>query len=147
MRISDWSSDVCYSDLLWFKSLGMKVRAGGPATFTRKHHLADVAEIGGTIPDALQRHNPMATKASEGCPVGCWYCVVPAMEGKSFTLLPEFTPRPVLTDNNLSALPSDFQQHIVDRYTAAGVPLLDANRSEEHTSELQSLMRISYAVF
>src|SRR3546814_19282914 len=73
----------------------------------------------------------MATKASEGCPVGCWYCVVPAMEGKSFTLLPEFTPRPVLTDNNLSALPSDFQQHIVDRYTAAGVPLLDANRGFE----------------
>src|SRR3546814_5420290 len=27
------------------------------------------------------------------------------------------------------------------------VPVLDASRSEEHTSELQSLMRISYAVF
>src|SRR3546814_9672241 len=26
-------------------------------------------------------------------------------------------------------------------------PILDAPRSEEHTSELQSLMRISYAVF
>src|SRR3546814_2344024 len=30
---------------------------------------------------------------------------------------------------------------------AAGKPALDAVRSEEHTSELQSLMRISYAVF
>src|SRR3546814_3061500 len=28
-----------------------------------------------------------------------------------------------------------------------GGPLADAGRSEEHTSELQSLMRISYAVF
>src|SRR3546814_4481290 len=27
------------------------------------------------------------------------------------------------------------------------VPMLPSNRSEEHTSELQSLMRISYAVF
>src|SRR3546814_10571558 len=27
------------------------------------------------------------------------------------------------------------------------LPLFDSNRSEEHTSELQSLMRISYAVF
>src|SRR3546814_1280625 len=27
------------------------------------------------------------------------------------------------------------------------VPMFHANRSEEHTSELQSLMRISYAVF
>src|SRR3546814_9213087 len=32
--------------------------------------------------------------------------------------------------------------------TNSGVPLIDAlRRSEEHTSELQSLMRISYAVF
>src|SRR3546814_19995360 len=58
-----WKLDEAYQRALWFKSLGMKVRAGGPATFTRKHHLADVAEIGGTIPDALQRHNQMETKA------------------------------------------------------------------------------------
>src|SRR3546814_1781581 len=31
--------------------------------------------------------------------------------------------------------------------TAVARRLLDAGRSEEHTSELQSLMRISYAVF
>src|SRR3546814_5482834 len=30
---------------------------------------------------------------------------------------------------------------------AAVIPLVDRARSEEHTSELQSLMRISYAVF
>src|SRR3546814_15138941 len=47
---------------------------------------------------------------------------------------------------------------IVDRIGAFSVPLggsdpvgvlgyVDAGRSEEHTSELQSLMRISYAVF
>ena len=115
----------------WHRADGLKVRAGGPGVFTRKHYLADVAEIGGSIPDALTRHNPMATKASEGCPVGCFFCIVPAMEGRTFTLLPDFTPRPVLTDNNLSALPADFQQHIVDRYIAAGVPLLDANSGFE----------------
>src|SRR3546814_3474567 len=31
--------------------------------------------------------------------------------------------------------------------SAPVVPLYDTSRSEEHTSELQSLMRISYAVF
>src|SRR3546814_2021324 len=31
--------------------------------------------------------------------------------------------------------------------TLVGVPTRDPARSEEHTSELQSLMRISYAVF
>jgi hypothetical protein len=53
------------------------------------------------------------------------------MEGRTFTLLPDFEPRPVLTDNNLSALPADYQQHVVDRYLAAGVPLLDANSGFE----------------
>src|SRR3546814_7382246 len=41
------------------------------------------------------------------------------------------------------------QQHAetVDDNTAAGPRLRQQVRSEEHTSELQSLMRISYAVF
>lgn len=126
-----WKLDEAYSRACWYRAMGYKVRAGGPGIFTRKHFLADVAEIGGSIPDALARHNPMATKASEGCPVNCFFCIVPAMEGRTFTLLPEFEPRPVLTDNNLSALPAEYQQHIVDRYLAAGVPLLDANSGFE----------------
>lgn len=126
-----WKLDQAYDRARWYRAMGLKVRAGGPAVFTQKSYLADVAEIGGSVPDALRRHNPMATKASEGCPVGCWFCIVPAMEGKAFTLLPDFDPRPVLTDNNLSALPGEYQQHIVDRYIAAGVPLLDANSGFE----------------
>src|SRR3546814_20016195 len=43
------------------------------------------------------------------------------------------------------------RQHLGDEGRALAVDLdeldLDATRSEEHTSELQSLMRISYAVF
>src|SRR3546814_1852109 len=35
----------------------------------------------------------------------------------------------------------------VTRYELEWLPQLGLNRSEEHTSELQSLMRISYAVF
>jgi hypothetical protein len=37
----------------------------------------------------------------------------------------------VLCDDNLSALPAEYQQHIVDRYVKAGVPLLDANSGFE----------------
>jgi hypothetical protein len=53
------------------------------------------------------------------------------MEGKAFTLLPDFPVRPVLSDNNLSALPPAYQDHIVSRYVATGVPLLDANSGFE----------------
>ncbi|TIU02318.1 MAG: hypothetical protein E5W43_00815 [Mesorhizobium sp.] len=126
-----WKLNDAYQRAIYWRSLGYRVRAGGPGIFTRKHFLADVAEIGGDIPDAVVRHNPMATIASRGCPVGCWFCIVPKMEGKSFTLLPDFPVRPVLCDNNLSALPADYQDHIVARYQTAGVPLLDANSGFE----------------
>lgn len=116
----------------YYRAIGCTtIRAGGPGTFTQKKYVADFAEIGGTIPDAIARHNPMATRASYGCPVGCWFCIVPKMDGKTFTFLPDFPVRPVLCDDNLSALPPDYQQYIVDRYLKAGVPLLDANSGFE----------------
>lgn len=128
-----WKVDEAFSRASWYRAAGYRVRAGGPGLFTPKaqRRIEGLAELGGAIPDALARHNPMATKASEGCPVGCGFCIVPAMEGRTFTQLPDFTPRPVLTDNNLSALPADYQQYIVDRYIGAGMPLLDANSGFE----------------
>lgn len=140
-----WKLDEAYSRALWYRAEGRKVVAGGPGLFARPAYLDAVAYVPrktelingrprlkmGEMAGSLVRHNPMATTASLGCPVGCFYCIVPAMDGREFTLLPEFTPRPVLTDNNLSALPADYQQYIVDRYLAAGVPLLDANSGFE----------------
>jgi hypothetical protein len=112
---------------------GRKVVAGGPALFqTQMRRLIEpVAEYQEDFPDAVTYHNPQATFASRGCDVGCSFCIVPAMEGKTFTLLPEFPVRPILCDNNLSALPIEYQRHIVARYKAAGVPLLDANSGFE----------------
>jgi hypothetical protein len=126
-----WLLPKAREHALWYKSMGLKVRAGGPATFRPSGYLADVAQLGGEIQDALGRHNPAATIASRGCPVGCWFCIVPAMEGKSFTLLPDFPVRPILCDNNLSALDGKYQDHIIERYVAEGVPLMDANSGFE----------------
>ena len=53
------------------------------------------------------------------------------MDGKTFSFLPDFPVRPVLCDDNLSALPANYQQFIVDRYLKSGVPLLDANSGFE----------------
>lgn len=113
----------------YYRAIGCKrIRFGGPGTFTMRKYLANLdAEIGGSIPDALARHNPRATRASYGCPQDCHFCLVPKMDGKVFTLLPDFPVRPVLCDDNLSALPADYQRHIVERYIKADVPLLDAN--------------------
>lgn len=131
-----WHIPAAYDRARWWSRLGYQVRAGGPALFLPKLRaiMAEVAEVGGDLPDAIARHNPQATIASRGCPVGCWFCIVPKMEGEAFTLLPDFEVRPILCDNNLSALPADYQAHIVARYLAAGVPLLDANSGFEPAS-------------
>lgn len=128
-----WRLDDAWSRARFAVAEGLTVKAGGPALFLvkMKHRLSDVAEVGGSYPDAIRHHNPLATVASRGCPVGCWFCIVPAMEGKSFTLLPDFPVRPVLCDNNLSALPADFQDHIIARYRDEGIRLRDANSGFE----------------
>lgn len=128
-----WKLDDAYMRAVFHRARGMRVRAGGPALFLTKmkHRLADVAEVGGDIPDVVKRHNPNATIASRGCPVGCYFCIVPAMEGRNFTYLPDFPVRPILCDNNLSALPADYQDHIIRRYRDHDVRLTDANSGFE----------------
>lgn len=128
-----WLLDKAAARAFFWKALGKRVVAGGPALFQLKlqHVIQELAEIGKDYPDAVARHNPMATFASRGCPVGCFFCIVPKMEGKEFTLLPDFPVRPILCDNNLSALPGEYQDHIVRRYQQEGVPLLDANSGFE----------------
>jgi hypothetical protein len=130
-----WLLDHAYMRALSLRATGLKVRAGGPALFLvqMRHELADLdgVELGGDVPEAVTRHNPDATFFSRGCPVGCGFCIVPAMEGREFTLIPNAVPRPVLCDNNLSALPADYQDFIIARYQGAGVKLTDANSGFE----------------
>lgn len=141
-----WRLQDAYQRAIWYRSSGYRVVAGGPALFLPKMQafLSPVAEIEKDYPDAIARHHPLATFASRGCPVGCWFCIVPKMEGRTFTLLPEFPVRPILCDNNLSALPIDYQRFIAERYQAEQVPLLDANSGFEpktFTPEIYHLWR------
>jgi hypothetical protein len=56
---------------------------------------------------------------SRGCPAyspACGNCPVPAIEGNVFRFFPDATPAKVLLDNNLSALPDEYQDHIIRRY-------------------------------
>ena len=126
---------------LSYRLLGWRVIAGGPALFLVKmqHELRDLAEIGTEMPDAVARHNPEATIASRGCPGKgteekpdpCVHCIVPKMWGTKFTLMPDFPVRSILCDDNLSALPADYQDFIIRRYRESSVKLRDANSGFE----------------
>src|SRR3546814_1781566 len=105
MRISDWSSDVCSSDHLFFNAVSPR----GPITDTF---------LDATIKDYVRQCYPVAR-------VSAAYGVDDDRLFRTATDLPAAFAA--------MAGPATFSTI----YT----------RSEEHTSELQSLMRISYAVF
>src|SRR3546814_2935744 len=111
MRISDWSSDVCSSDL-----------GSNPL----------LASSSGT---------PAAVYRSTIC---CWKSA-----GRAERLLSVSTGRGVNYGRRVNDLPSiagtTQYQHPTGHPSLAFVAI--GLRSEEHTSELQSLMRISSAVF
>src|SRR3546814_3059839 len=112
MRISDWSSDVCSSDLpcRWWLLPGNHDYARNGGLWDRVRHKASDNIILLTEPVAQEME------------AGLW-----------------LLPAPLLHRHHL-----DDPTELFDSMETPGAKL---RRSEEHTSELQSLMRISYAVF
>src|SRR3546814_4751356 len=113
MRISDWSSDVCSSDLQ-----------------------AENRPCGPTVSTATRRSLRFSAcpALSPVCFLGPATAAPKGMERWGRASLPPTMMDPVLVG------PGFFVGRAPARH-------FDAPRSEEHTSELQSLMRISYAVF
>src|SRR3546814_8386369 len=116
MRISDWSSDVCSSDLI------------------------DIVEVGGdevvVAVDRVVRHVDRIFFAAQQ------------------HLAPKFVAR--FLEGRIEAVDRDFgvlarlpldQRGRAEAFAVVTDEAVARDRSEEHTSELQSLMRISYAVF
>lgn len=123
-------------EIAWRVSGRAEVWAGGPGLFKLaswwNRETGLTAHIG--LDQRFEHHRGKYRMAfaSRGCPVNCWFCIVPKMEGKRFSLYWNFRPAPILLDNNLSALPAGFQCHIVRTYSQPGAPpLLDANSGFE----------------
>src|SRR3546814_1897180 len=136
MRISDWSSDVCSSDLLAFGD-GSLLFIDSPGH--ARHHFS--------VWDAVSRG------FFTGDTFGLSYREFDTAAGPF--VMPTTTPvqfdpdawRQTL-DRYLSFAPQRmFLTHYSQVQNAPELAQTLRQRSEEHTSELQSLMRTSYAVF
>src|SRR3546814_2032027 len=119
MRISDWSSDVCSSDL--------------PASITvRLEYVLAPLRVSVPAPRLLMKLPPLLIAPS--------------------AITPRRTrSKPLVSMALKSGLPIQMSRADVNEAPACNMPPASSRppeiRSEEHTSELQSLMRISYAVF
>src|SRR3546814_6895429 len=125
MRISDWSSDVCSSDLACRVSrFGFGGFAGRDRGGVHPHHFPDMA-VG--ILEAAAVHEAEILRRGR---VG----LAARLDGLVDLSVDFFAAARRHAEQDLRMGP-----RVGDR--------LRRERSEEHTSELQSLMRISYAVF
>jgi hypothetical protein len=68
---------------------------------------------------------------TRGCVQKCFFCPVPRIEGHVVTLNRKSNPAKVLMDNNLSQIPAEYQEYIVERYLAAGMTSVDCNSGFE----------------
>src|SRR3546814_5514811 len=127
MRISDWSSDVCSSDLAGSTS--------GVAQWTGKFSgtWPGVTHNSGYEPGPYANEKPLFTITAANAA----QYAGKLSEGEKALL---------------SKYPKSFRMNIYPSHrdfaeSARTCERAKKNRSEEHTSELQSLMRSSYAVF
>lgn len=134
--IFSWNAPLARSIAMRMKNEA-EIWCGGPGMFAPSMALWWRKETGCEAVRGLddrferQRGNYQMCFASRGCPVRCSWCIVSPLEGSSFSYDPEFIPAPVLCDNNLSALPADYQEHIIRRYVEFGQPLVEANSGFE----------------
>jgi hypothetical protein len=130
-----------------------EVWIGGPAVSFSAKNAAYVREQTGVEPhrgrdgrfDAEPGAYPMVY-FSRGCPAyspACGLCPVPMMDGNEFTFFPDATPAKFLLDNNLSALPAEYQEHIIGRYLCDWKGgKVDANSGfEPHSFTAETLKR------
>src|SRR3546814_4465284 len=126
MRISDWSSDVCSSDLF------------GLAHVVPPRH-----------PFVIERIHVIAWRGRLGVVHGFRVDIGRIVAGAGDRIGLGFEARAVAEQDHVII----HRHRIVGEMAVIGVMLADLldqgpeHRSEEHTSELQSLMRISYTVF
>src|SRR3546814_10808282 len=138
MRISDWSSDVCSSDLIPLLQKARHLILGYRATVTAEKARGDEAER--TV-GALTKKVASLRRGVDHLVRGLGW-LVSWVGGKRPELRKELNEE---YKKLLDTLPQEVQRGITVR-RFPGVTQWQ-KRSEEHTSELQSLMRISYAVF
>src|SRR3546814_7244156 len=133
MRISDWSSDVCSSDLL--------VRQIGDERFLHPEHGVGVEigafgreDMGGQAFEAFLSDHEVNMRGTIGVP---------------FRRREHLAHRAVVRDGIVRRNdgPEAEAPFLVGPEPRTKRCIVAVRRSEEHTSELQSLLRISYAVF
>src|SRR3546814_4415701 len=138
MRISDWSSDVCSSDLVL--DFAIEVAALG--------HVADGGDgeraLRGLHRAEAYGHRKLAAVGAKAGELQPQPHAAHAGLRHIALDVADVTAAEALGNENVERPAGQAGARVAESPRGLGVHKLGAPRSEEHTSELQSLMRISY---
>src|SRR3546814_4217981 len=136
MRISDWSSDVCSSDLVGYETYLLPASAYGAAP-------------SGTILYASGGNPSLRPERARSWSAGVTFEPTPALRlwASYFNVRYRDRVAQPVPGSIASAFSDPGYATLIDRAPSADLLTDLIERSEAHTSELQSLMRSSYSVF
>lgn len=125
----------------WVKGQG-DVEIGGPAMTNLAGFVQRLTGVQPHIgPDYRFEEEPgdyKLVRTSRGCPVGCYFCIVPRMDGTEMRLYPECSlpsgPTCAIVDDNFIVTPESHQERIVDRLRVGGYRAIDFNSGLEPRS-------------
>jgi len=112
--VFSWQLAKTYQRAIWYKSLGYKVVAGGPAVLYNPQYLKSVALVRNSMDGVLEKHNPDATFTTRGCIRQCPFCIVPKIEG-DFVELDDWKIKPIVCDNNFLASSKFHFDSVIDK--------------------------------
>lgn len=116
-------------------ALGKKVMIGGGGTYQLRNWIKKETGIDTHYKaHDLLEHMPGQFKMvyfTRGCIEKCFFCVVPKIEGNVVQMNYTSLPAKVLMDNNLSEIPREFQEYIVEKYLSSGIKSVDCNSGFE----------------
>jgi hypothetical protein len=127
--------------MLWDRAI-----VGGSGVYLRPAGIEKIpwVSIQHTLPDALQRVNPRATRTTYGCVNRCAFCGVPHTEGR-LKELPDWPDLPILIDSNLLAASESHIDRVMDRLERhVGAEFnqgLDVRLMNEHHAERLSRLQ------
>ena len=112
--VFSWHKPAAHQLAAWYAAQDYTVHVGGPAAAIDLPYFAALSSP--TVPaiDALQHHNPNATRTTTGCPNNCPFCIVPLLEG-DLQELDNWIPRPIVLDNNPLAASQRHFDTMIDR--------------------------------
>jgi len=125
-RLTEWVNRVRDFGSVWI---------GGPAVSAMPRYVEQqtgIKPVSGVDSRFENQPGPYRmTRTSRGCPVGCYFCIVPKIDGRSMVEYVDFPLAPVIMDDNILACSVEHQERVIEKLVKQNYRAVDLNSGFE----------------